>query len=400
MNPKIVLPIVIGAWARDPFWLVNEHDYCGREGPVRYEPRKVNDGVLLESSQILFRHGARGEHQRSKCFGGGEQTKYSCTMQTGFQLVSSSDNAWRTKQIVKHFESDSKSCSLGQMLDEGYDQVSRLSRYLRSVYGFLNEKSLDKVHLYSTDTQRTMGTLSIVLSHLFPESEGPFNVNTKELDEDYFGLNIPKCALHRKLRSEFADSQLYKRVKGSIPFKKCESLWRETFGTEFEIGKSDDCLLSAKCANVAVPGTRSGGTEEAKAAAELFQCTMDASFYLKRAKLGAYKSSSYYRQGKTVCEIGSYLVFKHLKESVRKGDVGGLYAIHDETFACILSALDVWQDSVWPKYAEFISFEFYSDNKVRIVRNGKEIALLASSLDIDSIHSDDDYNTVCGSSSI
>lgn len=385
----ILLPIILGGHSRDPFWLVNEDDYCGREGPQAYESRALEPGIKLESVQVLFRHGARGEHQRSKCFGG-EQTKYSCTMQTGFQLISSSNNDLRTTQLIKHFESDSKSCSLGQMLDVGVDQVNRLGKYLGAAYGVshFNDKTLSKVHLYSTDTQRTMGTLSVLLSKLFPNSPGPFNVNTRELDEDYFGLNVPQCPLHRKLRSEFAESQMYKRVTATEKFKRCKKLWKELFGTEFEIFKSDDCLVSAKCADVPLPNGKEMN-------ASLFECTMDASFYLKKARLGAFPESSYFKEGKTVCEIASFLVFEKLRESVRKGEIGGLYAIHDETFSCLLSALGLWgPDAIWPRYAEALAFEFFSDNKVRIVRNGKPLALL-SSLELKGIRTQAEYQSLC-----
>ena len=388
MSRIITVSIVLGAFARDPYWIVTEDDYCGREGPAAYEPRRDNPEARLESVQVLFRHGARGEHQRSKCFANDEQAKYSCTMQTGFQLISSSNRNTQTKQIIKNFESSSKACSLGQMLDIGYEQVERMSRYLRLAYGsLLKEANLGKVDLYSTDTQRTMGTLSVVLSSLFAGSDDSFVVNTRELDEDYFGLNIPQCKLHRKLRAEFKDTDVYSKIKQSRGYKDCASLWKAEFGTEFELGNSDDCLLSAKCAGVALPRT--------EASADLFACTMDVSFYVKKLKLGGNSRSSYFQRGKTVCRIDAYLVLKHLKQSVKKGQVGGLYAIHDETFACMLSALELW-DGVWPKYSEFIAFEFYSDNKVRILRNGFEVALL-SSLEVQGINNDSDYTAVCNS---
>lgn len=356
----------------DPFWLVNDHDYCANEGPGGYSPRRVRHGARLESVQVVFRHGARTEHQKSACFPGGKRPDYVCNERTGFQLVpSSASSTSKRLAVTKSYTENRNECSLGQLLDLGLDQSARLGRYLKVIYPQLREEDLDRITLYSTDTQRTMGTLSVLLAELFPSNNGSLPIRTNEFEDDIFALNIPSCRVFDDLRRSYRISNLYQSAISSSKFKNCASMWKSVYETDLDLRHSDDCLVSAYCGKAPLPN---GLTFDP----EVFECVMNLSFQLRREKLGGVPESMYFNNGTQLCGIGAEKVFDQFITSVNKGDVGGLYAIHDETFVCLLTYLGLW-DLVWPKYAEFLSFEFYSDNKVRIVRNGRPISTIPKS---------------------
>lgn len=353
--------------SRDPFWVVNEDDYCAKEGPHEYVKRGSESNATLISTQILFRHGARTEHQRGACFPDGKRPEYACDEKTGFNLVSS-----RTRlatSLTKSYGNAGSSCALGQLLHSGIEQASRLGEYLKAAYPSLSEANIERISLYSTDTQRTMGTLSVIARELFPnlsDSES-ITVNTSEFDEDTFALNIPSCPSFVDLRKNFRSSSLYKDMINSSEFLDCAHMWTNAYKTNLDIGYSDDCLLSAICADVPLPD----GMVMNPA---VFKCVMDLAFNLRRQKLGGIRDSLYYNNATRLCRIGSHKALSELRQSVDRGDVGGLYAIHDETFVCLMSSLGLWKDLKWPKYAEFLSFEFYSDDTVRVIRNGQVLA--------------------------
>lgn len=363
-----------GRVLRDPFWLVSAHDYCAVQGPIIDARETFDEQSTRKSVQVLFRHGARTEHNRSPCFVSGKRAKYVCTEKTGFQLVSSGGKHSNHLSVSKVYSSDSTSCSIGQLLDKGLGQSARLGEYLKRTYSEFTENNLERITLYSTDTQRTMGTLSVVLEKLFPSSVAPIPVTTSEFDEDIFALNIPSCPFFDELRKNYGKSELFQLAIRSSEFEKCAARWKATYKTDLDLRYSDDCLLSAFCGDARLPDGLS-------IEPEIFRCVMDISFKLRREKLGAVPESAYYKNGTRMCEIGSLKVFNELLRSVENDHVAGLYAIHDETFVCLLTYLGIW-DEVWPKYAEFIAFEFDSDNTMRVVRNGRT---LVSSVPINTL---------------
>ena len=377
--------------ALDPFWLVNEHDMCAVKGPSEYTPRILfppGSDVTLTSTQIVIRHGARGEHQKTTCFNDGQQTKYTCGHSTAFELVSKPGLVAKSPGLVKVYHGDAAACSQGQLLDLGIEQVSRLGQWLKASYGssHLNPSNLERIRLYSTDTQRTFATLDILTSELFPNQQTPFLVETVEFLDDIFALKLPTCPAFVHLRSTFESSPSYIQKTDSRKFRKCAALWKRTFHTDLDLKYADDCLLSSYCANVPLPGNPA-------VPPALFQCVMDISFALRGIKLGGDPLNTYYLNGQRICQLNTFRVFQSFAESVKKGDVAGLYSLHDETFVCLLTSLGIW-DGVWPKYAEAMAFEYYSDGSVRIVRDGKAIALLPN-LDLDLVRDEAQWTNLC-----
>ena len=375
-------------FARDPFWIVHADDYCARtespyESVIDAEFEKLGSP---SSVHIVFRHGARGQHKQAPCFAHDAQVVYSCSEKTTFNVLAS-DGQPSSPDIVKVFHGNQQSCSQGQLLDIGEGQARRLGRALVEAYPVFNETMLPRINLYSTDTQRTMATLRMVLTTIFPNITSPFRVNTREFIEDFFALNIPSCNSFVSLRSTFEQSAVYQQTVASKRYRDCAELWEQKYGTELNLKHADDCLLSAYCADVRLPGNMTIDPTT-------FGCVMDVSFFLRRRKLGGVPSSAYFHSGQQICQIGAFKVFEEFNRSIRNGDVGGLYAIHDETFVCLLTSLGIW-DERWPKYGEYIAFEKFPDNSVRVLRNGRAVALLSTGWEIPLIKSDEDWKKMC-----
>jgi hypothetical protein len=368
----------------DPLWIVHAHDYCARFGPHQ-DSEGPSSPIGLLGVNIVFRHAARGEHQKGVCFANEEQTKYKCTKHSSFNVVSR-DGSSNSPGLIKFYDGEEEACSQGQMLDIGDIQVSRLGEHIKKTYPKIFNESA-RVHLYSTDTQRTLATLNGVIASIYSGHTTPFKVHTREFSDDFLALNIPSCPLFARLRATFYESSTYKETLLSDQFHRCASRWRKSYGSELNLKYADDCLLSAYCANATLPGGR-------QIDPMVFKCVVDMSFNLRRQKLGAIPTSEYYKSGQKLCQIGAYKVFELFHRTLHKGSLGGLYSLHDETFVCLLSSLGLW-DMRWPKYAEHIAFEHYEDGSVRIVRDGRMVGFLANGLKLDALNSEDDWNKLC-----
>jgi hypothetical protein len=371
-------------------------DYCGRLEPHEFAPR-TGTSASLRSVQVLFRHGARGEHEKTDCFFGGTQTRYICHTRSSFGLSSATRSEVRnnvvsnTARTLKIYEGPANTCSQGQLLDEGIAQVERLAKYLRSSYPELYTlRNRKRMYFYSTDTQRTFATIHVLLSNLFTHRSlhAPFEVHTRDFVDDFFALNIPSCKRFVNLRRSFTSSQAYLDHRNTTEFQECKNLWESEFGTPFSV-KADDCLLSAYCSNSTLPG---GGNVDPA----LLSCVTNVLFELRAIKLGGVLNSSFAESGSQICQLGSYHVIDAIKRSVfRNNHIGALYSIHDETFVCLLNALGIW-DGVWPKYASFIVLEFHADGTVRILRDGKELTHVSEDLSIPLFRNSGDVSAFCG----
>jgi len=296
-------------------------------------------------------------------------------------------------KLAKIYNGSPDSCSIGQLLDQGVDQVRKLAHHLKEAYPD-NFIAPDNVYLYSTDTQRTFATMDILAANLFPLRKGyrsssrhTLPVNTHEFTEDFFALNMPHCKRFTELRTTFPTSADYLRLTNSEDFEKCKSAWRGAFGTDLDLKYADDCMISAHCNKATLPNNL-------PVPDDILNCVIKTSFELRAIKLGGVVGVSYYDEGQEVCRFGSYKVFSALNNAVEHGFKAGLYSIHDETFVCLLTVIAMW-DGVWPKYASYVAFEFYNDDVVRVVRDGIEVGLTTWPLRIESILNDQEWANLC-----
>jgi hypothetical protein len=293
-------------------------------------------------------------------------------------------------QLAKIYNGSPTGCGLGQLLDRGIEQVKGLASYLKKAYRN-NFITTDKTYLYSTDTQRTFATLDVLVSNIFPRLESfkrpVLSVNTHEFIDDFFALNIPSCKRFVHLRTTFKESPDYERITSRKEFMQCQQNWKKAFDTELDLKFADDCMISAYCNNATLPHNQS-------IPEEILECVISSSFELRAIKLGGVANSNYYQQGQEICQIGAYKVFTELNRAVNDGFLSGLYSIHDETYVCLLTSLGMW-DGIWPKYASFIAFEYFSDDLVRVVRDGVEIGRTRAPLTIPNINNDFEWRSAC-----
>lgn len=370
----------------DPFYVINSHDYCGKLDLPVYKPRGNIDPFLvrLSSVHVLMRHGARSDHEAfSGCFALGERTRYKCEGRSLFTLASPSFEG-RFHVLSKKYEGGQ--CSLGQLLDQATSQLVRLGEYLKSTYptNFACDNE-NKIYLYATDTQRTFATLGTVLSVLFPARfyGKNFDVHTKDHGLDAFAMNNPTCSYFAKNRANFQTSSSYIDFLATPQFLKCATIWKSVFKTKLDIWHAADCLLSPTCAQVSLPNNIA-------VPPALFKCVMDLTSEIRDHEYGQRKSSEYYPIGKKLCDLNTFKVFRELQ----RDHVGGIYALHDETLVCLLTSLGIW-DGKWPKYASIIAFEFYTDNKIRVMRDGIEIATITGGLRVENIPTIAEYERLC-----
>ena len=320
--------------------------YCGYEGPKDYKPVE-SEGYKLAAIQVVFRHGARTSLSDKECFG--SVAEYKCPVQTLFGL-----NVHPSHTMQKIYLGG---CEKGQLLTEiAYGQFQRVAVWLQEAY---QQFFPDPLTLRSSDMQRTMGSMFLLRNFL---NSTQALITTEDLENDALAMNR-KCARVDELESKFTSSQAFQTWQNDQALKICAEKWKSHFGTEFS-GVGMDCLLSAHCAGVSIPGF--------ELAEDLFQCTVNLQMKFRQIKFG-WEISDWKNNGLEICRLSVRPVLKEIHMKLAGGK-SGLIASHDSTIACLLQAVGDFWDGVWPKYAETLVFEKYEkegEDFFRIVRDGQ-----------------------------
>ena len=322
-------------------------DYCGRKDlPAYIHP---SDGKKVEKVHAFFRHGMRTDFQAHSCFPNHAMPAYQCSLRTEIGLRAESENRGPSL-LVKKYKSG---CEIGQLVDYAEVQMKRISKYLKQGYSHL--LGSDSLYLRSTDKSRTLGSLDIVISNLWNEKRA--SVNTEEFDTDPLDLGYRKCQRVNDLNNQFPNSAGVRAITlDSEYFRSCQAMWVEEVGTEFNIGEAGDCLIAPQCANVPLPN-------ELIPSKELYACVKNIYNSLRLLK---YKQ---WKEGADFCPLATTPIWNELLD-VSKQKTVSLWASHDDTIACMLSSMGVW-DGVWPQYASLVIFEELSDGSVRVLRDGQ-----------------------------
>jgi hypothetical protein len=330
-------------------------DYCGTSGIPPYSPREIGES-RLESVNVFFRHGTRGDYRRNSCYRNGEQTVYKCGIDTIFSLDA------KPSRLVKGYKGG---CQIGQLLDYATVQMDRLGSYLGNTYPLLLEHPL---YLRSTDIQRTLGSLDMLMAQMFESKDSkPFIITTDEFDYDSLDLSNRDCDRASKLDDFFKQSSALRNILESSEYSKCAEQWKKEIGTDFSISESGDCLFAPKCAQVPLPGNIIPSSD-------LFSCVFDLYNTVRQVKYSYQDADDWRQNGKEYCRLATGPFMRELFHEAEEEGKSGLWATHDDTLACMLSMLGLW-DGIWPKYASFVVFERYQDGSVRVLRDGAQIGI-------------------------
>ena len=303
------------------------NDYCGTS-----ELPTTNSNVSADVVWVFFRHGSRTDYQETRCFPKGEQTKFSCSLQTGFFL--------KTSGFVKSYLNE---CAIGQLLDYSEIQMNRISIFLIIRYtDFLSSN----LFLRSTDVARTLSSLDLLVRDRL-SLESPLVVHVEEFDSDSLDLRTPHCERAKQLYSDFKFSKIYTELMNSEEYLSCSKKWENEMKTKFNIMESGDCLLTAKCA--------SGSKIPITPTDSLSLCVETL---MSKLRIIRYSTP----EGKEFCQLAIFPFMNKL------GKQTSLLATHDDTLTCLLVAWEIW-DEIWPKYASFIVVERHGDT-FSVLRDG------------------------------
>jgi hypothetical protein len=337
--------------------------YCGRDPLPPFQP--PDDGSSLISVNTFFRHAMRADYRRSSCFPNHKQTIYEPSIESEFALqfgTHLNGSSAVSNRLVKKYRSGFQ---VGQMLDYGKNQMMDLAQYLLSAYPqLISPSSIGSLYLRSTDVQRTLGSMSILLDAIAGDaSSAQFAVGTDDFDYDPLNLNCQSCQRASDIYDQFQSSDSLTKFLNSKAYTDCASRWKSEIGTPFDT-QSNDCLMAPYCARVPLPGNLVPSSE-------LLQCVEDVSLRLRHLRYGFDPVDPWSDNGREFCNLATAPFMRDLYSNVKQ-NVSGLWATHDDTLTCMLTNLDMW-DGQWPRYASFLSFEVYENGRVRLVRDGVEL---------------------------
>ena len=326
------------------------HETCGRSEIPAYVPQDISPSRV----HVFFRHGMRTDFERHACFRNGAQPEYQCSLRTEVGLEGGSS------VLIKQFKTG---CEVGQLVDYAEVQMKRLGKYLAQAYPDLIY-STNSTYLRSTDKQRTLGSLDLLVRNLFKDFRSAV-VHTEEFSDDPLTLADKSCKRKDHLNDEFSTSQAFQQLTvNSDYFRQCSNMWRAEIGTPFPLYDSGDCLYAPRCAQVPLPGNIEPSTD-------LYACVWNLYSSLRHLKYGFDKR---WTEGSDFSTLASTPLWRELMSVVRDPTVTlSLWATHDDTITSMLSSAGIW-DGGWPKYAAFLAIEEYPEGSLRVIRDGVEIA--------------------------
>ena len=357
---------------------IDEHGYCGRVRIPSYPPASMNSNLVTVNT--FFRHAIRADYRRTTCFPDGAQTQFKSAWTSSFDIRGDQGDGSCNGQLMKEY---ARGFQVGELLDYAETQMSRLARYLQQAYPRVyTAENLQNLFLRSTDVERTLGSMKLLLRNIAGGSRIPsFTLHTDDFEYDPLNLNCQECRNALEIANSFTSSEEYQEIIHGDEFTECANRWTNEIGTSFDITQSFDCLMAPACANVALPG-------DISASEELLQCVSDLTLKIRRLRYGSPRGTRF-------CQLATFPFIHQLVENIHDG-ISGLWAAHDDTLVCVLSAAGLWNGK-WPRYASFLTVETYSDGKMRVIWDGFEVAVLddISSLTMPGISNPKDYKEAC-----
>ena len=249
-------------------------------------------GSTTFQSQILqviaiFRHGARTPYTPLSCW-----TDYTldwdCSLTTLMAPTRHPDNdeSNRTMFLFERRYTALKApqsnylngtCHLGQLLEEGYDQMYTNGQYIRETY-ITNEKQPqlklfdsvyyaqrpydEAIYLRSDDEQRTLVSGQVMLEGIFEldstssGQETIIPIHTADWEQDILDPNENICPALQKIKTAALKSAAYVERVQSKDTKRLMSIMTDDIGASAymtENGNFIDCLMTSYCTDRPMP---------------------------------------------------------------------------------------------------------------------------------------------------
>jgi hypothetical protein len=270
-------------------------------------------------------------------------------------------------------------CRAGQLTTLGAEQSAKLGKDLRERYGLLAHVARERNRLWvrTSNVARCVATLQFVLGEFFfddddqgrlDEEERVFITFTAPNESEWLYPNS-NCSLMAQLM--FAAKQDWSQDPGAeakmVVEKLKKRVSKETADAlrldDYNFVRVRDYLVAYEEHGLPVPWIRD-----------------DPELYRKIIDLGAYQIARYlYHENEPLSYVSARagvgnllkLLFSAILNPTESTQIVSIISGHDTTLMPIMSACGAWDGKTWPGFCSWIAFELWSDNKVRLIFDGK-----------------------------
>lgn len=348
--------------------------YCGHAAELNWAAKPLEDAELVQV-HVVHRHGARTLWKPMSCWapapGAGAEgpTFRNCNLEIASAVG-------KEQRLLKQYDLPGH-CGVGALLPEANEQFWAGAASLNATYGqvpwwgSLKPEDPWSVHLYSCDNDRNLGSLDMLINHMFPRSRAnksswrQLRVHTRpeELDPwSSLGVGVatgPPCS------TEARTSPAAELVEADPEFKRFKQQWYSAANVTWDYALFD-CVLTSRCYGAQMPAGISD---------ELATEALHWGFLVDAAPLRSTNWTSLW-----IAEALKNLT-DHLDDATRgKSPRLFVWSTHDFEMMYVLEALSAW-DGKWPGYASMITLELYRQPQgeeqyfVRFLRGGQPLRL-------------------------
>merc|ERR1719215_880360 len=317
----------------------------------------------------MMRHGSRTVYKPMACWAAAPGAPAVGPDFQGCDSLPLAVGVSRSPRLIKHYDSRG-GCSFGSLLPVANSQFMDNAKSLNASYGStpwwhtLDPSDPASVFLYSCDNDRNLGSLDMVINHLFPEhqSNGSMFVHTTPAAEDPWKIDVPEGPPCAGAKPPTVDT--VKEIAEDPAFHDFVRRWNQASNSTWAMDYFD-CIITAQCSGAPIPSAIS--TELAKEAVN----------WGFREKIARVRSTDWTSllSARAWAELAS-----KLGDAVNgKGPSLAIWSNHDTTMIYMLQALGAW-NGLWPRYASMISVELYrkeGKHMVRVVQDGTVLPLEA-----------------------
>ncbi|KAG9414751.1 hypothetical protein AC1031_008166 [Aphanomyces cochlioides] len=351
--------------------------YCAKDMNLNaIQPLEDPSSVELVQVQIVVRHGARTPCFADVCWKDYDE-EWNCNEReiTRPQLGNDIPSVEFTKVFTAGSNIRRGNCSLGQLIDEGYDQEIANAKHFRDAYVgrksglFGASEAIDltnssDIYLESSDIPRTLQSGQTIISALFPnlvKSKRPVPWRTQDVAVSSIFPNERICPSLAALGKEWTTSQELRTLQTNPASLELDLALDEQLVT-YSSQSLYDCLMTSRCTNRDMPLSD-----------ELFHLVINREENLAIQQY-LFRDSRYAKIG-----MKSFLQAVVARMQPNQPRLA-LYSAHDSSLMAILAALGgkAWLTE-WVPFASHVVFELYrtktSGHVVRVLYQGQPLLL-------------------------